>query len=302
MNLGALQQERSPNDWIAGGYTPLGRKIYQIDSNWTDLLPVVEYQNRGGFDRMACSVYWYLNALEMLHLRITGKEANFSDRFLAKASGTTKEGNYMVNPPDTARKIGLVYESDYPDVLTDWDDYYKDIPQEIYDKALKFLDEWELYREWVVVTPDFIRLALQEAPLGALVKYASGNGILNPTGKYDHFVTIFNITDKYYEIFDHYTQSRKKYSIKYEFGAVMKPYLTPKNNIPMKIKNNALVFKTQGQGHNFGVFVDNKLMIGSTDDVIGVWSMRNKDFNNKVSVTLEDWNKLEHYNLKGEKI
>jgi hypothetical protein len=70
----------------------------------------------------------------------------------------------------------------------------------------------------------------------------------------------------------------------------------------MNINNNALVFKTQGAGYNFGIMIDGKLLIGKTDDVIGVWTMRNKDFSNKVSVTLEDWDKLIHYDLKGNKI
>lgn len=302
MKLGALHKQRNPTDWIGGGFSPLQTNTYQIDGNWSEYLPVVEFQNKGGFDRMACGNYASLNALEILYLRITGKEINFSDRFSAKTSGTTKQGNYMIAAIDTARKIGLVTENDYPDVSTSWDDYYKDIPQELHDKALTFLDDWELYREWVFLTKEFIREALREAPLVCFVKYASGNGLLNPEGKHDHFVTMFNMTDDYYEIFDHYTQSRKKYSINYEFGAILKPYLIPKNNIPMKIKNNSLVFKTQGKGYNFGIFIDSKLLIGSTDDVLGVWNMRNKDFNNKISLTLTDWDKLEHYNLKGEKL
>jgi len=222
MNLGALQDVKKPNDWIARGFTPLPTNILQSDGNWEAYLPVVEFQNNGGYDRYACATYSYLNPLEILYLRLTGKEINFSDRFLAKASGTTKSGNYMYKVAETARKIGLLLESQYPDVNTDWDDYYKDIPEELYTEALKFLDEWDLYHEWVEDTNEAIREALREAPLQVYVRFASGDGILNPVGRRQHFVTLYAMTDAY-EIFDHYTQSRKRYSLDYKFDSILKP-------------------------------------------------------------------------------
>jgi hypothetical protein len=301
--FGLINAEYRPTDWFFGGFNPLhDRKTWQIDGNWERYLPVVEYQNKHGFDRMACVSYSLLNCLEVQYARQTGKEINWSDRALAKMSGTEKWGNRLDTVFDTARHKGLVLEALWPDTDGGWDEYYKTIPSTIFSTGEAFLSEFSLYREWV--SPyrlDMIREALKEAPLQVTVKYASGNGLLNPKGTPDHAACLYNISDGF-EIFDHYLQTRKKYSLDYQFGNVLKPLLIKKTLTIMNINNNALVFKTQGAGYNFGIMIDGKLLIGKTDDVIGVWTMRNKDFSNKVSVTLEDWDKLIHYDLKGNKI
>jgi hypothetical protein len=302
--LGLIEKPINPVDWQVGGFTPIEDTFINPLGDWTYYLPAIESQNGGGFDRMACVSYSLLNCLEILYLANTKTTINFSDRALAKMSGTSKSGNDLETVFDTARHRGLLTESQWPDVLTSWDDYYKSIPQETENEAMDFLTYWDIYREWVpVYRKDLIKQALTQAPLQVTVKYANGSGILNPAGKRDHAVTIYKMSDDYYDIFDHYTQSRKKYHIDYEFGVILKPSLIPKIDIPMaSFKQNALVFKTQGSGYNFGIYIDGKLLIGPTDDVIGVWTMRNKDFSNKVSVTLEEWNKPEHYDLKGNKL
>lgn len=299
-------QNHSPNpaDWKFGGFTPLTPTVYQPDGNWSKYLPVIEYQNNHSFDRMACVTYSLLNCLEIQYLRQTGKEINFSDRALAKMSGTTKTGNRLDTVFDTARNSGLVLEKDWPDTNGGWAEYYKPITSAVLSTAPVFLEEWELYREWV--SPyrlDLIKEALKETPLQVTVKYASGKGLLNPTGEKDHAVCLYG-TNGGYEIFDHYVQTEKKYSFDYEFGVVLKPYLIKKNNNIMTYKQDQLIFKTQGTGYNFGIYIDGKLLIGKTDDVLGIWIMRNKEkgFDNKLSVTLSDWESLPHYDLKGNKI
>jgi hypothetical protein len=300
--FGLVNAEYGLTDWRYGGFSPLSDKVCQTDGNWERYLPVVEYQNNHSFDRMACVSYSLLNCLEIQHIRQTGKEINWSDRALAKMSGTTKYGNRLDTVFDTARHEGLILESDWPDTPGGWDEYYKEIPKEILATAKNFLNDWEVYREWV--SPyrlDLIKEALKEAPLQVTVKYASGDGLLNPTGRHDHAVCLYGI-DGGYLIFDHYTQTRKRFSLDYEFGVILKPYLIPVNNISMKLNQNQLVFKTQGSGYNFGIHIDGKLLIGKTEDVLAVWTMRNKDFNNKISVTLSDWETLDKYDLKGNKI
>lgn len=298
-NFGLVNAEINPSDWKYGGFSPLNPIIYQPDGDWSDYLPVVEFQNRHGFDRMACVSYSLLNCLEILYIRQTKIARNFSDRFLAEMSGTDKTGNRLDVVFDTARHKGLVDEARWPDVGGGWDEYYKNILQDIQNEGMDFLSGWELYREWVSpYNIKAIKEALKDAPLQVTVKYASGNGLLNPAGARDHAVCLYYIDDGFC-IFDHYTQSKKKYSLDYEFGVVLKPYLIKKNNNHMTFKQNQLVFKTQGDGYNFGIHIDGKLLIGKTDDVLGVWNMRNKDFNNKVSVTLSEWDKLEHFDLKG---
>jgi hypothetical protein len=302
MNTGLQIHELNPTDWHFGGFTPLENNIWQIDGDWERYLPVVEYQNNHAYDRMACVSYSLLTCLEIQQLRQTGREVNYSDRALAKMSGTTETGNRLDTVFDTAREKGLLPESEWPDTPGGWDEYYKDIPDEIERKAGSVLETWSLYREWVAPYDlTAIREALKEAPLQVTARYASGSGLLKPAGTPNHAICLYGI-DEGYKVYDHYTQTRKRYSLDYEFGVILKPYLIKKNNNTMIYKQNQLIAKSQGGGYNFGIHIDGKLLIGETDDVLATWTLRNKDYNNKVTVTLEEWNKLAHYDLKGNKI
>jgi len=301
--FGLQLSERKISDWIAGDFSPLSSKFINPSGIW--LTPEIEYQNRWGYDRLACVTYSLLNCLETLYYYKTGIWINFSDRFLAKMSGTTKYGNTLDNVFDFARKIGLVAENVYPDTDGGWDEYYKEIPQEIIDKAKEFLNEWSLYREWVRTDDkDKIFNALKEAPLQVVVCYAAGNGYLNPTGKYNHAVMCFGADyGKCWYIFDHYTQSIKSYAWEYEFDCVLKPSLIKKTNTLMTLKDNTLCQLTQGSG-GFALFLDGKLIIDDLAKVLASWNVRNKGNTNGMTqaLTQEAWDKFDKINLKGESI
>lgn len=286
------------NDWIAKGYTPLELEKLVYDNNWERFLPFAEYQNLGGYDRSACGAYAITNAIEMLYLRITGKEINLSDRSLAKLGGVDiVKGGYLSQIFDEGRNNGFNYENDWPDTLIK-EDYYKEIPQEVLDKRVKF----EIYREWIpVYNKDLIFDSLNYSPLVVLCKYANGKDILKPNGNYNHFVTIFKAEKgEYWEVFDHYTDNKKKYAWDYEFGCILKPTLIIKDIKPY-MKNNTLVQLVQGEG-NFGLYLDGKIIIDNLDKIIAVWLVRNNgDVKGMVKpLTLVDWNKYEKINLKGE--
>lgn len=303
MNTGLLLQPKKPQDWIAGGYTPIRGVGINPGGQWDDYLPVVEYQNKG-FDRMACVSYSLLNALEVLYLYKTGKERNFSDRFLAKASNTTKNGNYLAQVFDTARKYGLVNESTYSDVTTTWEDYYQNIPQEIIEKAKEFLEEWTLYREWIETQnkQDIID-GLRHSPLQVVVAYASGNNILYPQGVYNHAVMLYGYEEgEYWKIFDHYTQTHKRYAWNYQFGAILKPTLENKF-IPMKFKQNYLYMLVEGSEQKLGMFLDGDMIIydNKVDTLINS-SSRLGRYEVAIPVNLKNWDSVPHKNGKGELI
>lgn len=305
-NLGIRIKQQLPNDYQVGGITPLASGVINPSGDWTAYLPVIEYQNNRGFDRLACVTYSLLNCLEILYLYKTQKEINFSDRFLAKASNTTLNGNWADVVFDTARKEGLVTEGDYPDTATNWNDYYKPLSPELYQKAEKFLDEWELFREWVpVYKRERIFDSLKEAPLQVFVKYASGNGILNPEGQYNHAVTVYNaVWGEYWEIYDHYTQTRKKYAWDYEFGVVLKPTMNLKiKYIPMTFKQNFTYLVNDGDTQRLGMFLDGKMVIydDKVDTLLNSAS-RLKKYEPAIPVLLKDWNGIDHINGKGELI
>jgi hypothetical protein len=289
------------NDWIARGYSPLDTPDLVINSDWSNHLPVVEYQNGGNYDRSACGDYAITNALEMLYHRLTGREINFSDRALAKMSDTDIiKGGWLSKIFDAARNQGLLLESEWPDTNVKEDYYGVEIPQEVLDKRVKY----EIYREWIPVwNKDLIFKMLNQAPLVVLCRYANGTDILNPAGNYNHFVTIFKaVKGEYWEVFDHYTTSRKKYAWDYEFGCILKPTLIIKQEKPY-MKNNTLVNLVQGGG-DWGLFLDGKILVGDKNDIILTFMSRNQgDIKGMVKqLTLVDWNKYEKANIKGEKI
>lgn len=290
------------SDWIAGGYTPVVSEPLVFNNDWSNHLPVVEYQNSGGYDRSACGAYAITNALEVLYHRLTKKEINFSDRALAKMGGVDIEkGGWLSQIFDEARNGGLLTEHEWPDTNIK-EDYYDDIPQDVLNKRVKY----EIYREWIpTYNKDLIFHSLNYAPLVVLCRYANGKEILNPVGNYNHFVVIFKaVKGEYWEVFDHYTQTRKKYAWDYEFGCILKPTLIIKDEKPY-MKNNAVYQLVQGTEQKTGLYIEGKgLLIGDSVDVIINASMKSKSQSllTPIPISLVDWNKFEHFNMKGEKI
>jgi len=306
MNLGYLKKEKTLSDWRAGNFTPLSGRITNPEF-WTKYLPVVEVQIVNGVETRSCTTFSALNCLEVLHYRQTGKRLNFNDQFTAILSGTTQAGNYFSNVWASIRNDGLIPQHALEFTGTTFKDWIN--PDQITD-ALKedgkeFLGEWNIYREWVNKNNPFdIYTELGSAPLHVSVAFANGKGILNPTGKINHAVMLYDAKiGEYFEIFDHYTQTTKKYDWHYKFGAVLKPSLISKNNDMPKFKENTLLQLVEGSG-GFGLYANDKLYVDSLDKILASFMVRNKGDIKSMAlpITLEDWNKLEKYDLSNNRI
>lgn len=304
-NFGLILKPQKPSDWIAGGFTPLTQQGIKSDGNWTDFLPIVEYQNNGSFDRMDCVTYSLLNCIEALYKFQTGIERNFSDRALAKLSHTTKEGNSLDTVFDTARKFGLVDETLWPDVFTNWDDYYVDVPIEIQNLGYEFLTIWSLYREWISTkNKDLIFNSLKDAPLQVVVAFATGNDLLKPTTQYNHAVCLFNaVYGEYWEIFDHYSQTIKKYHWDYEFGTILKPTLYNKKTMTFIPQDNQLYLLVQGLEQKLAMGYKSSLMIYDEKiDTLLNSASRSKQYQIPKPLTQDEYNSVDKINGKGELI
>lgn len=134
-NLGVIIEQK-PTDYVAG---TLPYEVLNPSGNWTPYLPSEETQALTHFtDSMACVTYSCLNVIETIIKFKTGQTVNFSDRFIAKLSGTTIQGNTVQRVLDTINKYGLVLEEDWPaNPNFNWDAYYAPIPQSVLDKASK---------------------------------------------------------------------------------------------------------------------------------------------------------------------
>jgi peptidoglycan hydrolase-like protein with peptidoglycan-binding domain len=167
---------------------------------------------------------------------------NLSDRFIAKMSGTTINGNSFARVWDAIRKCGMLPESDWAMPTTDyssskeaWNEYYKEIPQELKDKALKFLDYFDIKYEWVltgVMDIEKLKKALQQAPLqiGTPVKLPEWNQEVVPAIagiQASHATEEFRI-DKYHNIHDQYAPYYKKLALEYSIPYAVKGVIIEK--------------------------------------------------------------------------
>jgi len=68
-----------------------------------------------------------------------------------------------------------------------------------------------------------------------------------------------------------------------------------------QLKNGTLYQLVEGEG-GFAVAIDNALFIDDLAKILATWEVRNKGKGKTDTLTLEEWNNYEHYNLKREKI
>ena len=194
-NRGVIEGKRD-TDYVAG---VLPYKVRNPSGDWTPFLPAPENQFSNHADSQACVTFSALNSIECQTKFLTGQEVNYSDRFIAKMSGTTPQGNTLYTVADTIRKLGLVWETDYPTPPDfDWNTYYASVPPELITKALLWLNDWSLAYEWIEpVTADNLIYHLKHAPLQIVIP---GHAV----------VDIYETKDvlKYFDSYPPYTKSR----------------------------------------------------------------------------------------------
>lgn len=117
-NHGALDRPTKPP---TGAEIPYAVRIPNGD--WTPYLPEGEVQY-GREDSMSCVSFAVLNCIEAQEFFLTGKRVNYSDRWLAVASGTMRNGNWLQSVADAIRDYGLVKEESWPTPANyTWDQY-----------------------------------------------------------------------------------------------------------------------------------------------------------------------------------
>lgn len=186
INHGVLLGQRD-EDWIAGAVGSLTYEERLPSGDWRPYLVLKEYQ-KGKEDSMSCVSFSACSSIEIQEKFLTGKENNYSDRWIAKMSGTTAEGNYLYKVGDTIRNLGLVKEESYP-APPDFTfaQYHAEIPPdklvELKAEGERWKQKWEVKTEfitkpiglWTTVREDLMK-HLKHAPL-QIVK--PGHAIVN---------------------------------------------------------------------------------------------------------------------------
>jgi hypothetical protein len=212
-NTGVLRR-RQDTDYLIGA---LAFDVRNESGDWEMYAPTGERQ-KGKEDSMSCVTFSDLNSIEMQEKFLTGKQVNYSDRWIAKMSETTKQGNYLWKVADTIRKYGLVLEEDYPTPENyTWAQYHAEIPeakkQELIAKGKKWLEKWSVSYEWLPIDTATIKYHLKHAPLQIVIPNHAMAEVRNEKD-------IARIFDSYPSYFKNKKQS--------QITDVMKLVLTPK--------------------------------------------------------------------------
>ena len=213
--LGWWRLNTKANFGVLGGYK---RKEFRVGAVWKNLqpngqwesyLPRDEYQRYAWGDTMACVTYSFYNTVETLLKRKYNEQWDFSDRFTAKMSGTTKKGNWMYKVADSFVEDGFLSFLLWRNSGNNWDEYYSDIPQKKKDLAIDNGNTFELSYEWVEPTnSENIKEALRQSPLWIAI-HAYGpkkNGVYQRAeGSINHCVEMFGYDEAgNWLIKDHY--------------------------------------------------------------------------------------------------
>lgn len=169
VNHGVLLGAR-PDDYVGG---TLPYEIRNPEGDWTSYLPTGEIQYNPKVDFKDCVSRSYTNCIEIQEKFLTGIENNYSDRFLAKRSETTPQGNYLYKVADFGRNEGLVKQENWPDTDGDWDEQYKDPSMETLAKLLEegkeWLEKWDVKNEDIPITKESFKKHLKQAPLQVVI-------------------------------------------------------------------------------------------------------------------------------------
>ncbi len=147
--------------------------------------------------------------------------SNFSDRWLAKKSGTSPSGNDPHKVAETLRSLGVPNQErwDFGPDINSWEEFFEEPPTELNEYAKKdFLDKYDFSHEYVPSTIASIKEALTYSPLGVSVVawIPNGDTYFKPEGARDnHWCVAYGWTEKngrfLLKIFDSYDNTTKLY-------------------------------------------------------------------------------------------
>lgn len=206
-----------------GDETGIKAEIILPTGDWTSYLPTKEKQNIG-FETSSCVTFSLLNIIETqfnffrqeklipddviqqlreLDYFDENDNLNFSDRFIAVLSNTTKNGNDCITVLETIRKYGLLPEKDLPFGGTSFETYHDKsvITPAMKAKAKMILGLFNFNYDWVffsygAVNQENIKQiekGLKKSPLQCGIPYPAHHAVmfyqLDPDGGRKYFDT-----------------------------------------------------------------------------------------------------------------
>lgn len=245
VNLKQEELELQGDEYIFfGGESP--KCLYYVPLDTREAyLPEGELQ-KGKDDLMDCVSRGYINILEtkftyqMRNRRMKSESmvwlwdngyaverngkifVEFSDRFIAIKSGTTREGNSMKAPAQAIHKFGLIPKKMFPREKLTWEDYHnpKNITKKMDDLGLEFLKRFAINYDQVFSIDLTDALAIDMVNLAGYAWPDPKDGEYPKTdGPFSHAFMAFGLPKTY--IFDNYLDTDKDWIKKlahdYEF-------------------------------------------------------------------------------------
>lgn len=299
-NTGLIHKEPEKKDYALGSPNSFDKTLENQSKDWSDSLPELELQSKYGVETMGCVSFSYNNCQEVNFKHKFGKDVNFSDRFLAKVSGTTKNGNWYKDVAQAARDKGLVSEEEWPwpEEVDTWADYYKNIPEDVKEEALGFKDFYELEYEWVDpgrggVDKDKLERSLLFSPSQVSV-YAwdesrKDGDVYMPVPGVDsakdtnHAVMLYKYDGENWYIFDHYDEEIKKLHEDYFISSAMIHSVTKKVMFRLvKGSDSAHVYAEDESGKLHHIYNEKQFDIGHDLGLWGDWDEIEELEQNKV--------------------
>ena len=221
VNDGFIEEPLKDDDWVFGA-SPLIKKVLQPDGQWTKFLPEDEKQQGYRVETMACTVFSFLNVLEMLAKRKEFGDWNKSDRFTAKLSGVSYNGNTQSRVMDSVRKLyGTVDEWVWPSNIDifNWSQFYSVIPSDIQAKGFTFLNDYEVRYEAILTNASALKEGLKYSPIYlAGYAWAESLGLYRSWGNSNHAFTLVGYVDgSHWLAYDSYSPYLKKLAWNYQF-------------------------------------------------------------------------------------
>lgn len=330
-NRGLILEPQSHKAWQFGGISGIAsedRIVLKEDGQWLDSLPTFEPQSNTWVDAMDCVTMSAHNCIET-HAKLKGIDLNLADRFTANLSGTTHGGNSFGNVWDSIVKYnGVVPEELWPftpDIKT-WEDFYKDIPQEVKDIGQESLKTLKIRYEYVPTSS--LTQSLKYSPVQiAIYAYPQqgADGVyVATTKKANHAVMLCGyVQNKYWLIFDSYENNRdthdgqvKKLAWNTKIAFALLPTIIQLNSVDnynyMKLEEKVIYQLVEAPGGFFWRLGDVVYKLSSAEDFEAARSRfesatisTNKgsriiQIPKNGTVTKEDMEGITYRNMKGE--